>query len=81
MDNNIEKEIQIIVTELVDFWNVGIKSGYLTSYMCRDTETVKKHMRSVGIVVYLCYEKDLVKFIMTKASADTIPNPFDTLKN
>jgi hypothetical protein len=70
-----ESSVKFFVTRLVDCWNVGIKSGYIhgkTSF-----EPVKKHLSSVGIVVYLNYHwhDDRTKFIMVKKTEDTIPNP------
>ena len=74
-DNNTK----YFVTRLVDSWNVGIKTGYIGDG-CSDYESVKKHMNSVGITVYLEWDwrNCRTKFIMVKTSeADIVPNPFD----
>lgn len=65
------------VTKLVDYWNVGIKTGYI-DVECHEYEKVKKYMSSVGITVYIEYEwrNSSSKFVMIKTSeADVIPNP------
>lgn len=67
-----------MVTKLIDSWNVGIKEGYYFAGLS-DTEVVKRHLKSVGVTLYLDYDwrTSQTKFIMVKTTSDMLPNPYE----
>lgn len=82
MTHHVDADTKEVITKLIDFWNVGIKRGYIDNG-CEE-EVVKKYLKSVGIIVCLDYEyiprtdSGKTKFIMVKVSdSDNIRNPVE----
>ena len=82
----IEYEVRRIVTVLINYYNVGITSGYLDVWIIRNERRIIEEMKKVGLNVafskksvnqgHYSSQSDYVHFALSKITDETIPNPF-----